>query len=343
MNIRDLILERLKGHGSLRAAEIVQQTGFSREYVNRFFRQLRDEGAIVLLGKANKARYFAANRSEAKKNREQIREVHRRLRNRGLEEGVVLQKIKDESGIFNGLPSNVVGILEYSFTEMLNNAIEHSQSKMIEVRMRRLGGRIEFKVVDRGVGIFKAIRRSRRLVNELEAVQELIKGKLTTDPKHHSGEGIFFTSKAGDELVIKGSGKKLVFDNGRDDVFINDIQPIVGTAVQFSVKERSKKQLRKVFEEYADEGYEFSRTIVKIQLFNTEGDYVSRSQARRVLAGLEKFKTLVLDFKGVQTVGQAFADEVFRVWQRNHAAIRIEVRNANDNVQFMVRHVLPAR
>jgi hypothetical protein len=48
---------------------------------------------------------------------------------------------------------------------------------------------------------------------------------------------------------------------------------------------------------------------------------------------------VVLDFKGVQTVGQAFADEVFRVWQKNHPAIRIEMRHAGENVQFMVRHV----
>jgi hypothetical protein len=55
--------------------------------------------------------------------------------------------------------------------------------------------------------------------------------------------------------------------------------------------------------------------------------------------GLEKFKTVVLDFKGLQTVGQAFADEVFRVWQKGHPDIRIDVRNANENIQIMLQHV----
>jgi anti-sigma regulatory factor (Ser/Thr protein kinase) len=339
MDIRALILDLLKRQGSVRTAEVVKRTGFSRAYVNRFFKELCGEGTLILLGKANTARYIAATGTASSKSRQGVLEVHKILANRGLAEDVVLRQIKDESGIFHRLPANVIRILDYAFTEMLNNAIEHSHSKKIVVRMKRSAGRIAFKVVDQGVGIFKAIKRARHLGGELEAIQELIKGKLTTDPKRHSGEGIFFTSKVGDRLLIKGSGKKLVFDNKQSDVFVEDITPIVGTAVEFSISERSKKELGSVFSDYAGEGYEFAKTIVTIELFKTKGDYISRSQARRVLAGLEKFKTVVLDFKGVPTVGQAFADEVFRVWKQNHPAIGVDVRNANENIQLMIQHV----
>ena len=338
MDIRPIILELLRRQGSVRAAEVMKRTGFSRTYVNRFFQQLRGDGTLVLLGRANKARYFAATGNELEKSRQGIWEIRRTLRNRGLAEDVVLRRIKDDSGIFYRLPSNVANILDYAFTEMLNNAIEHSRSKNIAVQVRRSRGRVDFNVADRGVGIFNVIKQTRHLANELEAIQELIKGKLTTDPKRHSGEGIFFTSKVADLLVIKGSGKKLVFDNKKADVFVEDIKPIIGTAVEFSVDERSKKELRRIFADYAGEGFEFAKTIVTIKLFKTKGDYMSRSQARRVLTGLEKFKTVVLDFKGVQTVGQAFADEVFRVWQKNHPAIRIELCNATENIRFMVQH-----
>jgi hypothetical protein len=97
--------------------------------------------------------------------------------------------------------------------------------------------------------------------------------------------------------------------------------------------------MQTVFADYAGEEYEFAKTLVTVELFKTKGDYVSRSQARRLLVGLEKFKTVVLDFKGLQTVGQAFADEVFRVWQKAHPDIRIDVRNANENVRIMIQHV----
>jgi hypothetical protein len=43
------------------------------------------------------------------------------------------------------------------------------------------------------------------LKNHLEAIQDLLKGKQTTMPKSHSGEGIFFTSKIADNLTISSS------------------------------------------------------------------------------------------------------------------------------------------
>jgi hypothetical protein len=66
-------------------------------------------------------------------------------------------------------------------------------------------------------------------------------------------------------------------------------------------------------------------------------DYVSRSQARRILAGLEKFKTIELDFKDVKTIGQAFADEIFRIWQAGHKEVRFKIQNANENVMLMIK------
>jgi len=57
--------------------------------------------------------------------------------------------------------------------------------------------------------------------------------------------------------------------------------------------------------------------------------HISRSQAKRLLMGLEKFKQVVLDFKGVSSVGQAFVDEVFRVFQNEHPDIAIQYFNAN--------------
>ena len=72
-------------------------------------------------------------------------------------------------------------------------------------------------------------------------------------------------------------------------------------------------------------------------MYHHDVDYVSRSQARRILAGLEKFKTVEFDFKDVATVGQAFADEVFRVWQTAHQTIEVVVKNANENIMLMIK------
>ncbi|MBU1862219.1 MAG: STAS-like domain-containing protein [Candidatus Omnitrophica bacterium] len=63
---------------------------------------------------------------------------------------------------------------------------------------------------------------------------------------------------------------------------------------------------------------------------------MARSQARRILFGLDQFKCIVLDFKDVAGIGQGFADEIFRVFQNAHPDISFEVVNANESVQFMI-------
>lgn len=339
MDIRKLIEKKLKTRGELRTSELIKATGFSRTYVNRILQQLEAEGRILLVGKANRARYVVADRGAVQKAREEELTFHRILRNENLHEDVVLDQIRKETGIFVGTPDNVSRILYYAFTEMLNNAIEHSDSEKISVRMKRDANGIHFKVLDRGIGVFKNIMDRRGLRTELEAIQDLLKGKQTTAPDRHSGEGIFFTSKAADVLMIKGSNKKLIFDNNIGDVFIKDIKPIQGTEVDFWVSASTGRDLTEVFNEYAGEAFEFGKTSVTVGLYKMSTGYVSRSQARRILSGLEKFKEVILDFRDVDVVGQAFADEVFRVWVSHHPETRIEVRNASENAEFMIRHV----
>ena len=180
------------------------------------------------------------------------------------------------------------------------------------------------------------IQKKRKLKNENEAIQDLIKGKQTTMPERHTGEGIFFTSKAVDVFTIKSSNKKLTFDNIIDDVFLGDSKKIKGTKIFFSISEKSKRKLSGIFKKYSGEEYEFSKTKVVVKLYKSDVGYISRSQARRVISGLDKFKTVILDFKGLGGVGQAFADEIFRVWQRNHPGISISIVNANENVKLMI-------
>jgi len=67
------------------------------------------------------------------------------------------------------------------------------------------------------------------------------------------------------------------------------------------------------------------------------GIHISRSQARRILEGLEKFKVILLDFENVPLVGQAFVDEIYRVFQNAHSDILIQEENMSEGVKFMVK------
>lgn len=344
MNIKELILKALKEKKELKVADIVKATGFSRVYINRFFRELKDEGKIVLIGRANRAHYVLAGKRVFTRAKKKILTAHRILKNKNLSEDVILDEIKQRTGIFLALPKNISSIVDYVFTEILNNAIEHSKSKKIDIFMNLNKDDIKFTVVDHGIGIFRHIMRKKKLENELEAIQDLLKGKQTTAPKEHTGEGIFFSSKAADILMIRSFRKKLVFHNILNDTFIENVnKSFKGTQVAVVVLLRSKRQLDRVFKEYSGGSYEFSKTRVKVKLFKMDTEYISRSQARRVVSGLEKFKIIVLDFIDVEVVGQAFADEIFRVWKRRNPAIKIVIEHANENIRFMIDRVRGGR
>ena len=137
MDIRSIILKKLSKKRQVKSSEIVKETGFSRAYINRFFKELENEGLIVRLGKARKTFYVKADKKSVAMAKLEILAVHYTLENKNLSEDLVLERIKKESGIFSDLPENISRILDYAFTEMLNNAIEHSRSKKIEIFFRR--------------------------------------------------------------------------------------------------------------------------------------------------------------------------------------------------------------
>jgi anti-sigma regulatory factor (Ser/Thr protein kinase) len=336
LDVKTLILKKLNKEDEVRASDIARETGYSRVYVHRILKSLVDDGALMLIGKANQARYVASA-DKGMRLREAQMTFRRILQNKNLAEHEVLEDVKRASGIFTGLPKNVATIVDYAFSEMLNNAIEHSQSPRIALSMVRTKTDVRFDVTDHGVGIFDNIMNKSHRLSRMDAIQDLLKGKETTAPEGHSGEGIFFTSKVGNSLVIRSAEKKLVFDNLQDDIYVRDLRPVKGTRVIFVISVNAVQALGDVFTRYTNDSYSFSKTRVSVKLYQGNAEYVSRSQARRILSGLNKFQAVELDFKGIDTVGQAFADEVFRVWQMGHAKTKILPSNANENVMFMIR------
>jgi uncharacterized protein (DUF1330 family) len=93
--------------------------------------------------------------------------------------------------------------------------------------------------------------------------------------------------------------------------------------------------MKSVFDEFAvPEEYTFAKTRVPVRLAQYEGEkLVSRSQAKRLYQRFERFRHVVLDFDGVAEIGQAFADELFRVFANAHPAIALVPINMTDAVE----------
>ncbi|TLM72991.1 MAG: DUF4325 domain-containing protein, partial [Actinobacteria bacterium] len=253
----------------------------------------------------------------------------------GLEEHVVWRDVMAV------LPPSVEeaarGVIGYALTEMVNNAVDHSGGSVAEVVARQRDDVVEIEVRDDGIGVFEHLRVHLQLPDAESSVLELSKGKRTTDPAHHTGQGIFFTSRAVRLFRIEANGISWIVDNERGDQAVGESSVVAGTVVRFSVPLAGVRPMRDLFWEFADEEFEFARSRPSVRLAQTGDHFISRSEAKRLLEGLDRFSDVELDFAGVLEVGQGFADEVVRVWPSTHPRTRLTPMNMSPAVEFMMR------
>jgi anti-sigma regulatory factor (Ser/Thr protein kinase) len=343
---KDKILEIAEKKGIIKTREIAEEFGVSRQYASRSLAELVAIGKLVKIGSTSKAIY--AFPSYAKNHLELLPwKITKTFRNENLEEHRVLDRIEAELPIILQQKENTRDIFTYAFSEMLNNAIEHSGTDKILVDVSIKDKLLTFIVDDFGIGVFRNIMKKKGLKSELEAIQDLLKGKTTTMPSSHSGQGIFFTSRAGEEFMLDSYGYRLIVNNKVKDIFLQEVKGKAkrkqGTKVTFKLSTESGKHLRGIFDRFAntdeESNFGFDKTEIKIKLFIRGGVHISRSQARRVLVGLDKFRVIVFDFDKVPMIGQAFADEIFRVFHNKYPDIKLQAINMNEAVRFMVDRV----
>ena len=92
------------------------------------------------------------------------------------------------------------------------------------------------------------------------------------------------------------------------------------------------------FDEYASgDDFGFTKTVVPVRMARYEEDQlIARSQAKRLLVRMELFETVLFDFREVETVGPAFADEIFRVFAMRHPEIELVAINTNPAIDRMI-------
>lgn len=330
-DIRRYILDNVDKHPTNINKITAEKFGITRQAVNKHLQRLVAEKVLEESGQTRNRTYQLSRLVEWRKTSPIVP---------GLAEGDVwAREVRPALG---QLPDNVMNLWHHGFTEMFNNAIDHSSGTEIDVAIRKTAADTEMGVADDGVGIFRKIQAATGLLDERHAVLELAKGKFTTDPKNHSGEGIFFTSRMFDSFTIVSGGVVFSHDYGTPEDWIREADPShKGTQVRMKLHNHTARTTRKIFDQFSSgEDFTFNKTVVPVKLAKYGDDnLISRSQAKRLLARIELFKTVILDFKEVPAIGQAFADEIFRVFANAHPRIDLAPVNANPEVKRMIARV----
>lgn len=340
MKIKSFILQHIRRHGADIVTFTADHFNITRPAVFRHIQGLLTSGKITATGRTKNRRYqlVAANALAL------TLPVSPALR----EDEIWAQHIQPRT---KSLPKNVQDIFGFGVTEMVNNVLDHAQATTLHITAHCTTTPATCTITDNGVGIFHKIQTALQVTTPREAILHLTKGQFTTDPAHHSGQGIFFTSRVFDCFSLRANGVlfRSVADAdgaGSADWMIETDAASAsrpGTAVTLAIAPHAVRTLREVFARYSDpEDLSFDTTEILVELGkNPEEHYFSRSQAKRIVAGLEKFRHVILDFRRVNTVGQGFVDEIFRVFQRQHPHMQLTYIHANADVTFMIKRSLP--
>lgn len=333
--VKDFILRNVGRYPDSIGTLTAQHFDLSRTAVSRYVRRLIEEQLLTAEGNTKARRYALKPISE---------EVFEIKINAHVEEGVVwhfriLPHLK-------GVRQNVIDICQYGFTEMLNNAIDHSASPTALLHVKVTYADVTLSVVDMGIGIFNKIQHDFGLLDIHSALLELSKGKLTSDKARHAGEGIFFTSRMFDSFHI--SSGSLVYSRRRqyDDEWLIDVmasEVAKGTGIRMFISTDADWTTKSIFENYQGSDIGFRKTHIPVALGRYQNEQlVSRSQAKRLLARFDQFSEVMLDFQGVDDIGQPFADEIFRVFATAHPDIPIRIVGTSPAIDRMIAHVCAA-
>ena len=344
-DINDAIILSCATQGGTIASAATAQTGLTRVAISRRIKKLADTGYLQRHGTGTRQTYSLGNK-RFWLNVDAIDNIVRR----GGEMVVWEQHL---SALLADLQPNVKNLAYTAFTEMLNNALDHSNGQQVVMGMHVQSGQLHMLVADDGEGIFRKIAKAADLFDPRLAILELAKGKYTTAPLGHSGMGIFVSSRMMDGFAIESFG--LRFDPNEANTPLPrfdwvdasaQLKPAQAlTVVRMAIALDSTRTGNDVYFKYfessnvgdAEPGEAFHTTEIPVRLAQLSSELVSRSQAKWVMNRATQFKTVILDFEGVVHVGQAFVDEVFRVFATAHPHIRLKTMGMSPEVAKLVK------
>lgn len=307
--------------------------GISRQAVSKRLKAMEAAGYVEFIG-STRARI--------------VRPVLRGLTRRRIGVTPSLDEYEVWSTVVEPHVSNLgdpaVSIWRYGVTEMVNNVVDHSQARNLTLQVLRSFALTCVTIEDDGVGAFSKVAEEMKLSDERHAAFELTKGKFTTDAKRHSGEGIFFTSRAFGTFMLESGRTGLAHVHASRIWWLEALpKERRGTQVVLALPNDVNWTMNDVYEEFtadAADDFKFEKTVVPLKLAEFEGGaLVSRSQAKRVSARFERFHIVVLDFEGVPSIGQGFADELFRVFAAAYPHVQLVPIHASPEVTRMIDRV----
>ena len=160
MDIKDFICEKVYQNETKHLSQVTaEKYNISRQAAQKHIKQLVDTGILLMKGSTKAATYEFVKIVDKHKHFDLLP---------GITEDFPWRTFVRP--LLDDLPENILSICQYGFTEMFNNAIDHSGGSVVLVSVKRTAYNIALVVRDNGIGIFRKITNDFKLDDELHAI-----------------------------------------------------------------------------------------------------------------------------------------------------------------------------
>lgn len=275
-------------------------------------------------------------------------------------------------GAIPDLDRRELAALEWSIHEITDNVLVHSRSPvggLVQVStFQRAKKRIEYIVVDAGVGIPGTLRQSHpELTSDAQALERAIREGVTRDKEVGQGNGLYGSYQVCSHSMgffqLESGYGKLAFTEKEGLRVSTETVPFEGTLaaaqINFSVPQLLEEALRfagraHVPVDFVEINYEqYDRNEVLFVLKNEATSFGSRiagAPVRNKLLNLVRMcpgQRIIIDFADIPIISSSFADEVlgklFIELGPMTFAQRLEFRNVASTVQQLADKAIKQR
>lgn len=327
--IKKFILDNISNHQKDIIYTAVQRFGVSRQAVLKHMHSLINDKQVIAHGKT-RDRFYELR---PQVNYQKTILIDNSFSSKGIINKYVLPHL-------NQISDNIADIIQFSLGALFQNIRDHSNSTKIFFKLYFNHECLHAIVSDNGYGLFGNIMYQNNLSCIQNAAIELVKGGVTTDEEHHSGDDLNAVMNLFDSFRIESNGMFLEFDIENLSYSSGESAQKQGTRMHFKIDPKSERTCQKVFKKIFDPENKSLLIPINILSLNNNDQISSRYQAKSLLDNIDNIKSIYFDFNHVELIGPAFADELIRIIKNKDSSIKIHWIKSNETVDILMSHAL---
>jgi len=326
--IKQFIIENLSQHQKDIIKATIQKFGLSRQAILKHMNNLIIENRVVAHGKT-RDRYY------------ELRPIVNYSRSINIQDSFNLKKILREQVIPNlsNFSLNIREICEFSLFALFYNILYHAKATRLYYKIYVTQHNIHLIVSDNGIGIFSSIADALNYNPIQVAVVEIAKGNVTSDPERYSGDDLMAVTHMFDKIEISSSGVALIYNNAIKEWKMQKSKQTNGTRIQLEISTNSRRTCQDVFKNLFTKKKGIAHVPVKLATLKDE-QLNTREQAHNLLHNLRELNQIKFDFKNIEVIGPAFADELVRRTKKKNQTIDISWVNSSELVDTLMSRAI---